>query len=585
VAVRVEVLGRVKLSVNGVEARCGHKSLMALLAVRFPKPVRRSEIVETLFPSVPRKEAMNRLRVGLSRLRSVLPVSVTDDAVQLALGEVEVDAWSVREQSRPSQPCSEVEEFESLYGLLAPLGLTLLSGVSEPWADAERLEWNLEAISTLLRLAELADKLHRWDVQLEAAMAGLEHIPHDEELWEHALVASARLGDPVTTLSDWAKARARLKEEGDDFSPEAVELAKTVRGHGGLAKAHFSSEEEALILRLVEHCANEDPGALRSLVCSPVFAMEAKRRPEAALKLLEAASEGPGRAEPSVIVARIATLGHLDRWPQALEEGERLLAGDMPQRDRLQLLSTLSFGSMFAGDLHLGLERLDELESLCREEAWEHDGWLARCTRASCLWMQTEFEESYALFQQCIAYLKSLRKKDVGVFLAVTQSNCASLLADMGRFRESLDLATVSDSQARKLGLADSACRAAATLSRVCFCLGRTQEALGHSRRAIRTAVRQSSVRLHVNTIENVGLGLLAGPSPTLGASLLQTGWNLRRAHSLPLQGLFLWRRTVFATEAASPLLVSDSQESLVQAYRCLRVFEETCNGRVTPQG
>lgn len=96
--------------------------------------------------------------------------------------------------------------------------------------------------------------------------------------------------------------------------------------------------------------------------------------------------------------------------------------------------------------------------------------------------------------------------------------------------------------------------------------------------------MRQSSVRLHVNTIENVGLGLLAGPSPTLGASLLQTGWNLRRAHSLPLQGLFLWRRTVFATEAASPLLVSDSQESLVQAYRCLRVFEETCNGRVTPQ-
>lgn len=58
----------------------------------------------------------------------------------------------------------------------------------------------------------------------------------------------------------------------------------------------------------------------------------------------------------------------------ALEEGERLLASDMPQRDRLQFLSTLSCGSMFAGDLQLGLQRLDELDALCREEAWEQEG-------------------------------------------------------------------------------------------------------------------------------------------------------------------------------------------------------------------
>ncbi|MCC6403959.1 MAG: hypothetical protein IT207_08105 [Fimbriimonadaceae bacterium] len=132
--------------------------------------------------------------------------------MQFALGEVEVDAWSVHEQSRPSQPCSEIEELESLYGLMVPLGLTLLSGVPEPLAETECLEWNLEAISKLLRLAELADKLHRWDVQLEAAMVGLEPIPHDEKRWELALVATARLGDPTTTLRDWAKARARLKE-------------------------------------------------------------------------------------------------------------------------------------------------------------------------------------------------------------------------------------------------------------------------------------------------------------------------------------------------------------------------------------
>lgn len=574
-SIRIELLGKVRLIVAGVELRCGHTPLMCLLAIRAPNAVRRSELLETLYPHVGRKEALNRLRVGLTRIRAVIPLLEDSETVRIDTSKVEIDLYSLSKSAKDTAPTSDDEEFRALLQSIDSLQAPLLPGVDERWAEAERLAWSFEAVGRLIRLAELADARNDWDVQCRAAIAGLRHIPHDEELWSHLLMGSARAGRASEILLQWAKCRRAQQAEGSDFSAELVDLARSLKERAGSGRAHFGTDEEEVIVRLAGRLIQEDPAALQGMLRSPSFMVESKRHPIAALRLLDTALEsGPRDTADSLgcKVARVATLGFLDRWREALAEGDLLLDSAMEPKDRQRLLSSMSFGSVFAGDLKEGLAYLTELLRLCEAEGWDHEGWIARCANASCQWMLTDFEASNELFTQCIAYLESVSDKDVGPFLAVTRSNQASLLADMGLLEDALKAVRVADSQARKLGSADTSCRTAATLARVLYCLDQAVEASAHARRAIRIAVRQSAIRLHVNTLENIGIGLSAGTDIELGASLMRAGWAIRRAHSLPTEALFLWRRRKFAPSERAPDPIEDSKLALVDAYRTLEL-------------
>lgn len=572
-AVRIELLGRVRLLANGAEVHCGHTPLMCVLALRSPQPLRRSDLIEILYRTVPRKEALNRLRVGLSRIRMVIPIEEEADTVRLIPGEVEIDLQTVRCIANFSDPTTEDDEFNVLRDLVEIVSKPLMPEIQDDWVEPERLTWSVEAIDILTRLAELADSRNDWGVQRQAAMAGLKHLPNDEQLWTHVLRASAHLGDASEAFLSWSRCRKQLQSEGDDFSTEIVELARSLRERSEPRAAQFGTDEEDVLLRLAERCVSEDPSALTSLLCSPSFVIESKRRPEAALRLLDAVLES-GKAnvfdDSGLRIVRVVTLGFLDRWKEAIADGEVLLKSMSKPHDRQRLLSSMCFGSFFAGELRKGAGYLDELLLICKDHGWEHEGWLAKCAHASCLWMLTEFESSNFLFGQCIEYLESVREIDVAAFLAVTRSNHASLLADMGNLNESLDLAQAADKQARMLGIADTSCRTAATLARVLWALGRSAEAAAEAKRAIRLAIRQSSVRLHVNTLENIGIGLSCGPDRVLGESMIQSGWAIRQAHALPTVALFQWRREKFGSAKVTPAPIHDSKSLLVDAYRRL---------------
>jgi len=501
----------------------------------------------------------------------VIPIEVGTDTVRLDSEKVEIDLCVLRKAVNPIDPTTEDDEFETLSRHLDDFALPLAPGSHEHWLEPERLAWSLEAIGMLIRLAELAESRSDWETQRRAAFAGLEHVPQDEELWNHALRASARVGRDVDAVRAWSRRRVQLQADGEDFSRELIDLARDLRAPAKAGYGYLGRDEEDVLLRLSERCLREDPRALLGMFCSPSFIIEAKRRPDAALTLLnEALANRPMKTseETGCRVARVAILGFLDRWPEAIAEGEELLRLSLEPGERLQLLNSVSFGSMFAGDLKNGLAHLDELVKLCEDRGWQHAGWQAHCTRASCLWMLTEFDASDRLFSRCITYLDSLRDLDVGAFLAVVRSNHASLLADMGRFSESLNLALQADVEARKLGVTDAACRTAATIARASYSLGRPSDASSQAKRAIRLAVRQASVRLHVNTLENIGLGLLAGQDLELGSTLLRTGWAIRLAHSLPTEALFQWRRTEFSGDNTAPEPIYDSKAALVQAFR-----------------
>ncbi|MBL8061053.1 MAG: bacterial transcriptional activator domain-containing protein [Chthonomonas sp.] len=568
---RVELLGRGRLLSDGREIKSGHFPLLALLALRAPALVSRGEVVELLYPNIERKEALNRLRVGLSRLRDVVPLAEDGDNVGIER-QVGLDLLELRQRLSDLRPQSDAEEMCGLRAHLDLLSSQLLPQLEGPWVEREQTAWSLEAVEYLTRLAELAEQESDWGLQKEAADHGLKHLPHDDELWRHALSASSRLGTSAETLQVWNRARRSLQSEGMDFSAPIIAFAQRLLASATQRSGQLGKAEEDVLLRYSESCLKQAPDILLNFLASPAFEAECKREPTGSLRLLEAALGASQAADGSTIscrVARATTLGYMERWPESIAESQALLCKDLDPRDRHRLLNSLSFGCVFAGELKAGLDYLHDLLQLCETHGWDHEKRLAQTTQASCLWMLTHFDEADALFAECIAYFEALEGKDIAARLATTRSNHAGLMADLERYSESVRTAQAAFDASRKIGTLDTTCRAAATLARAAMGLDRTAEGLGFARLALRLAARQSGVRLHVNTLETIGLGLAMGPHPDLGQEMVSQGWKLREEHNLPMVELFLWRRSRVG-KGSEKLMPKDSKHALAEAYRAL---------------
>lgn len=578
VAFRIELLGGFRLTCHGREVASGHKRLLALLAARAPTPVKRRDLVALLYPNDPRPQAQNRIRVGLARLRSTLPLCESPEDV--ALGAIDVDVSelrrALREANQSLDPSHEKRLFEEKIECLAK---PLLPEIEEDWAEDERSAWALEAVGALARLAELASEHCDAKLQLLAAQCGLGHLPFDEELWSHAITAAGKLGQGDEILKLWKKSRYRLKREGSDYSDELQELADNIRDQSNSANAtiQLSPSEEEVLRRLFVRAINEDPTAVRSLLASPALVPEIMRRPDEVERLVRFAMRDGAESEPSMIACQVHlvdALGFSERWHEAFVEGDRLLAGSLDVRSRRRLLSNLAFGRIVTGDPGLALRHLEALVEICIREGWEYELWLARCHQAAFLWTSLQFEESESLFRDCLSYLKSVSGRDVVQNIAVVETNLACLLADLGKWKESHELAQGAAEVARKRGHAQNEARAALGTARALFHLGKSGEAVAFARRGLRRAARTSDQRLHVNCLELLALGLVGSPWSEEGRRLLLSTWSLRLGCEFPTNMLFGYWHKLYLPGQNPPPPKTQTAEALAAAYRILGTFE-----------
>ncbi len=224
VQARVDVLGPVRLTVDGVEVALGgrrQRLVLALLVAAGGRQVAAERLVEDLWPDGAPPSAAGSLQVAVSRLRSILEPARTDagtlltrGAVGYALAGVPVDAADLTAAVQQVEGASAPRVLE-----LAEPALALWRGT--PYADLPDVAALAPEVERLqeerLRLLEArADALlalgRHHDARAMLAHLVTDH-PFRERLWSMLALALYRCDRQAEALETLRRLRTTLVEE------------------------------------------------------------------------------------------------------------------------------------------------------------------------------------------------------------------------------------------------------------------------------------------------------------------------------------------------------------------------------------
>jgi ATP/maltotriose-dependent transcriptional regulator MalT/DNA-binding SARP family transcriptional activator len=238
---RVRLLGGFALERGGeraVPARTAAKQLVALLALRHPRPQRREALVEALWPGAPPGAGRNRFDVALHDARRVLDPDAGPRGPFHALrsegGLVWLDEASemdfVRFESLAEQAAREGTEAALVRALGYHAGALLPEWPDATWADDARLRVRARAEALLLARARAALAARAPDRALDSAVRVLAEDPLHEEALGWKLRALVALGRRAEAASEATAFEARSRRELD--SPPGPELVALVQELG-----------------------------------------------------------------------------------------------------------------------------------------------------------------------------------------------------------------------------------------------------------------------------------------------------------------------------------------------------------------
>lgn len=539
---KIKLLGEFSLLADGQRIQSGHSSLLAYLSLRHPIAVSRSELAASLYPLEPRSTALNRLRVGLARIKQVVPVVITGETVALAPEAISIDLVELRSaMASATESVTTTEEFQALKSLWPQLNELLLVGFDAEWAEDERTAWALEVAVALARLSHLAADRGDFATSKAACESGLKLLPSDDELWLQYLSVSARCGQVQTALRKWERCRRKLIRDGEDFSRDLIESAEQYREPDLGSGFALSVAQEEIVRRWATRVFEEDSELTIKMLASNAFLPEIARKPIESSELLRFALSRPTgktfdseRCAVNLVRAQLM-VENLD----ALKDADSLLAENLyPDNRRLLLLNT-SFVRFFYGQPRLAMLEIEECIALCHSLGLEFEVWLARCQYASFLWTDQKLEASATMYRQAIDYFQPQTLRNAANVMAIVMANYSAVLMELNEFGQALALALDADQLARRIGAPDAEARAASTVARASFPLSQDAQAFEASCRAIKRAHRLGVRRLQVNVLEFIALGIVLTDHREKGRELLRHVWSLRAGCGLPHDMVF----------------------------------------------
>lgn len=436
--VQIQLLGGQAAYSDGV--RFVPSSLLLRLAVAHPVPVRRSVLLESLYPEAD-AAARNRLRVALTRLRSTVPLIETGEQVGLNPTEVAVDLCDVHaELSEIEQEPSEEAERARLMSLLVPLSSPLFPNAVLDWELAAQAAWSASAVRALHRLGELAEQFFDSRTAALAAKASLGHQPYDAEAWARRMRAMTNLGEASAAASEFVAARKQAKSEGWPF-PEELEGWDQSRDEPSLGPLLTVNESHALG-RFFRRALSVEPEIAIQVLGSASFRPEVLRNPRSTLPLLmEALSlpSPPSEAKERIQVRIITSLTLLEDWERAVQEVDRFIALPVgAARRRIALLSG-SFAQAMLGSIDRAIEMVNEAMALATGVNAEYDGCECLAQRASFFMFRGEFQAAEVDLRRALDYLQRHAREGAEPDLLAIQGNLGLCLMAQNRPSEALE--------------------------------------------------------------------------------------------------------------------------------------------------
>ncbi|ARU40110.1 hypothetical protein CCB80_02735 [Armatimonadetes bacterium Uphvl-Ar1] len=398
----IRLLGRLTLP-----SQFSKNNILLLIALNHPAPTHRSEILKHIFPETEPKEANNRARVTLSRLRKAQIISESEHHISLSPAyKTDLQTLLENVQSAISEP-DPAEEIKVLNPLISSLALPLIPQSHEPWVQAHQDQWAITATTYLSQLVTLAHQQSDFKTVARAAESIIAHFPFDDDAWSAFLTAKAKSGHVSEALRAFQQARRILKTQNEDFSPETLEAADSLH----LVAAPtlpFSPGQEKIIVSLFHRLTQESPELAHQLLSSPSFRTELITHPAECLPLLRQAlaqNPSPGPTRERIEVRIITALSLLEDNHSLIPLAEAFLSQPIdPARQRIALLH-LSFAFFQTGRFDQAFESIDRATSIAECYHTEPDAWECRSQKATFYLLNAQPQEAIPILQNSIQAL------------------------------------------------------------------------------------------------------------------------------------------------------------------------------------
>jgi DNA-binding SARP family transcriptional activator len=436
----IEILGAPFVTRGGRRVTPG--PLLVRLAAAHPHPVRRDDLIASLYPDAPVAEARNRLRVALTRLRRSVPLREAGDHVGLDPDLVRVDVADLRERLRETglEPAAAAEA-RALEELLPRLGQLLFPDPAGDWELQAQSAWSETACAALERLGELAEQLIDHALAAAAAEAALRHFPYDAAAWERYLRAMTRLGRGSEAARSLAAARRRARAEGWPF-PEALDAWVPQSEESDALGPELSPGESSAMERFFRRALVAQPELAVEMLGSSSFRPEVLRAPRAVLPLLREAlalPTPPSEALERIQVRVISALGLIENHAAVLEAVAELLSRPVaPARRRIALLAA-SFAHAMQGDLDAAIAAVEEAMSLAAGPTAEYDRYECRAQRATFVMLGGDLAAAEAELRAALAYLEAHSIEGAEADRLTIGANVGLCLTHQGRFPEAVE--------------------------------------------------------------------------------------------------------------------------------------------------
>ncbi|HWQ13069.1 MAG TPA: AAA family ATPase, partial [Roseiflexaceae bacterium] len=215
--VSIHLLGQPEILHDGVPlavSRRKSRALLFYLAAR-RAPATREQVIELLWPDLPRAAAQQTLRVTLYGLRKALGPQIIADDSALAVADADVDTWQLDDAL--AAPPGDAATLERALGRYRG---DFLDGFSLPdspefddWVATRREHYRRAAVHGLVLLAQIYEAQGAYREAVRALERALALEPLQEDVQREAMRLQYLAGDRVGAIRRYEDLKRRLDDE------------------------------------------------------------------------------------------------------------------------------------------------------------------------------------------------------------------------------------------------------------------------------------------------------------------------------------------------------------------------------------
>lgn len=413
---RIEVLGPFKLvnlrDGNPIYLRSNAR-LLAHLAIQAPRPIRRHDLILTLWPGEDNKVTSNRLRVALTKLRQLLPGLVIESRDGLTLDPAIVDCDAQIFRGMVEDACDtsrEQDEFDGLHEATRYFCRNVRALGFQSW-PLEELKEPVEAYyRACTRLADLGLRLRRNGTVSEVCSRALLLWPRDPLLWKAFLEARINLGQGEAAVREISATKDRGLLNHKEVRPVIDRVLKGEPDEQGAA-IRMSGSESQLAAEILKVMITSRQDTARLILSSPETLTLAGAQPREMLSLLERVVAEPAIGDENWerCMARIVGLkAWLSDTQGVFEYGHRLVETCTRPLFLRAVWNAIALAHALRREWPEATSAIETTIRYAGETGNEIDLLSAQGNRAFFLWHQGHYMEADAEYERTLGLIKAL---------------------------------------------------------------------------------------------------------------------------------------------------------------------------------